>query len=502
MKKSLITFSTAVLTVLVSASSCNKDIAVTEITVEPAEVSLVRGDEVQLTVNVTPENATYEIEVINSDNSIISIDESYKIVALEEGEAFITFKAGNKTAVCNITVSSPELGISPACDEIIFDAARPETCEFEVTGNIKDWIVECDAEWCVVYKTENGFTVTAEPTISREGNKGATISLKSDTYDVQPINIPTSQNGLKVYLAGNDNSYATYWYNGAPTRVSETQSSYLVDIYATKEDKVSVVGRAGIAKSIGLYWDKDMGEFYLNTREYSSGTAFDVFIDEETGDIYFTDHEGWTQEDYSQTYVARYWKNFVRTDLTEEGYVSQAGDIMYKGGNLYIMVQQGNEKYYLKNDEKIMLENYDGGIYPSSMFISGEDVYIGGYYLATDKYCPCYWKNGEITTIPTDQNAQVYGIAVDDDENVYLAGSYGSGLSRSAAYWKNGEMTELTEQNNSCLSDIVIVGDNIICGGTANNPERMSVATCWINGEVWEMSDKTTSCWVEAMFVR
>lgn len=500
MKKSLTIICPVLLTILV-LGSCQKEMQVSEITVEPAELTLAEGDQAQIVVTTVPAEAANNIRIKNSDETVAKIDESFKIYALKEGESSISFTAGGKTSTCHVKVSAPELGISPSLNNLVFDAAAPETYRFEITGNIKKWDVECDAEWCIISKDEKGFSITAKPTISREDKPETTITIKSDLA-ADPIEITARQNGLKIYLAGDDNHRATYWMNGESYRITESSATYVTGIYATKDGKVSVVGRSGSVKSLGFYWDKETGIFNLNTKDNSSGTAFGVFVDESTGDIYFTDHEGWMIDEQTQTYIARLWKNFVPTDMTDYGLVSQAGDVNINNGNIYVMIQNGTENYYLKNDEKIILENYNDDIRPSSMYIAGDDVYIGGYYSGADNFSPCYWKNGKITVLESDQSAQVYGIYVDEEENVYLAGSYGSGLDRAAAYWINGEMTLLTEQNNCCLSGIAAIDGNIICGGTSTDSKGISHVTCWINGEEWQMSDDNSSCFVEAMFIR
>ena len=81
-------------------------------------------------------------------------------------------------------------------------------------------------------------------------------------------------------------------------------------------------------------------------------------------------------------------------------------------------------------------------------------MYVGGYYLNTDRFCPAYWINGKAYPIPTDINSQIYSISVDSNGDVYLGGSEGPGLDRRAAYWKNGEMTAITEYANACIGEI------------------------------------------------
>ena len=480
------------------------EIQVVGISVEPTAITLMEGETAQLAVTITPENATSGVQVTSSDANVATVDGEYVVTALKEGETVITFGAGAVSATCNVTVLTRNFGVYPALNEIVFDAANPDPIEFRVTGD-KQWEVESDADWCTVTQTESGFRVAVAQNASMTERTGATLTVTPQSDDA-PIDIAVKQNGLKIYLGGDDNNNAAYWLNGEKVQVCDSsiaEASAVTGIYATKEGNVSVVGRTGTINSKGFYWDQVRGFNTLNLKEDSSGTAFSVFVDEATGDIYFTDHEGWLVSAYETTYVARYWKNFVPTNLTEEGLVSHAGDIICKDGNLYIMVQEGGDNYYLKNGEKVMLETgFSEEIFPAAMCVVGDDVYIGGYYDTGTVFSPCYWKNGKITILASDESAQPYGIAVDDQGNVYLAGSYGAGLVRAAAYWKNDDMTLLTGQTNCCLSGIAVVDGNIVCGGTNTTSDGVSYASYWINGEETRMNDGTTNCWVEAMFVR
>ena len=66
-----------------------------------------------------------------------------------------------------------------------------------------------------------------------------------------------------------------------------------------------------------------------------------------------------------------------------------AGDIYVEDGKVYVMY----DGYYKINDEKTELEIIGDGNYPSCMTVHNGDVYVGGYYLNTDRFCPAYWRH-------------------------------------------------------------------------------------------------------------
>ena len=113
------------------------------------------------------------------------------------------------------------------------------------------------------------------------------------------------------------------------------------------------------------------------------------------------------------------------------------------------------------------------------MTVHNGDVYVGSYYLNTDRFCPAYWINGRAYPIPTDINSQIYSISVDSNGDVYLGGSEGPGLDRRAAYWKNGEMTAITEYANACIGEMFVLdGETIIIYIDISDGSAPSYAQC------------------------
>jgi uncharacterized protein YjdB len=96
--------------------SGNHTIAVTGVSVSPADVSLVTGQTQQLSATVTPQNATNSkvIWKIAGDRSdVVSVSDSGLVTALRAGEATIiaTTVDGGFTSATTVTVTKPTLGI-------------------------------------------------------------------------------------------------------------------------------------------------------------------------------------------------------------------------------------------------------------------------------------------------------------------------------------------------------------------------------------------------------
>lgn len=413
--------------------------------------------------------------------------------------ALFMFAAAASVTSCKeeetvIPVEPLEFGIAPQMRELSFMAARPEAYTYEVTTNRETWAVKADADWCTVDTSGNTFTVKPSPNFSFDERSGATVTVMVE--DSVVFEIAVSQKPLEVYAAGSYNNASAYWRNQELVDMSVvTGGTSLNDIYVTRSGDVHLTGYGIMGfNTTGFYWSEAMGLFTTNRREGGSGSAFSVFVDEETSTVYFTTHEGWTNEDWSQTYQACLWTNFEPEDEPES---MSAGDVIVDNGNVYVLY----DGFYTVNGEKVNLEEIKDGNYVSCMEIHDGDVYVGGYYLDYDKFCPAYWVNGKANPIPTTISSQVYSISIDSNGDVYLGGSEGLGLDRCAAYWKNGEMTAVTEYANACIGEIFALDGQLAILYFEENAAGNTAVKCSLDGNVVEISDGAAPAYVQAGFI-
>lgn len=85
-------------------------IAVTSLSLNKTELNLAEGDVETLVATVKPDNATDKtVTWSTSDDNIASVDDNGKVTAIKEGAATITAKAGDKSAICSISVASSSI---------------------------------------------------------------------------------------------------------------------------------------------------------------------------------------------------------------------------------------------------------------------------------------------------------------------------------------------------------------------------------------------------------
>lgn len=108
--------------------------AVTELSIEPAELTLKELEKSILNVTITPENVLNKsIEWTSSDPEVASV--SYGVVyALKAGEATITAKSaeGDRTATCKVTVICPVKGVRLSDHAVTIKVGKSTTLDAEV----------------------------------------------------------------------------------------------------------------------------------------------------------------------------------------------------------------------------------------------------------------------------------------------------------------------------------------------------------------------------------
>lgn len=100
-------------------ASCKEEgpVPADTITLSEESLTIVRGESAEITVTVQPEEASAEdLTAVSSDPETAGVEAAgeltWRISALSEGDAVITFSAGNASAECKVTVTSPVEGIT------------------------------------------------------------------------------------------------------------------------------------------------------------------------------------------------------------------------------------------------------------------------------------------------------------------------------------------------------------------------------------------------------
>ncbi|MDR2087431.1 MAG: T9SS type A sorting domain-containing protein [Dysgonamonadaceae bacterium] len=219
-------------------------------------------------------------------------------------------------------------------------------------------------------------------------------------------------------------------------------------------------------------------------------------------------------ENNGNTDVAKVWKNGAATNLTDGTYNSEASSVYVSGNDVYVAGYEGGRilnaagARMWKNAEPTTLPGIGGKLtQATSVFVSGEDVYVAGHCEDNSSFAKLYakvWKNGELTDFaggylrgsPSDEAIFIA------DGDVYVATSYYD-EHRQATLWKNGEVTNLTNgtSSSSALSVFVSGNDVYVAGYEYNSNGTKSTAKIWKNGVVTKLTEEVAFGYAYSVFV-
>ena len=124
-------------------TSCDKDVKVSEIQVQPEEITLGIGETQKITVTVTPDDATDPTYVLESSNTSVATVAGDVVKAVAPGQAVITATSadGSHTATCKVTVIKhvEDITVTPTQTKVTIGKTQEIIVEFTpADATIKD----------------------------------------------------------------------------------------------------------------------------------------------------------------------------------------------------------------------------------------------------------------------------------------------------------------------------------------------------------------------------
>ncbi len=209
-------------------------------------------------------------------------------------------------------------------------------------------------------------------------------------------------------------------------------------------------------------------------------------------DVYMAGHE----ETEEMGVQAIYWKNDSKVQLNTEGMLSSAaksifvdGEDVYVGGNSYV----GNKTrvtYWKNGVSKFLSDDETFVDKVTAMAVENGKVYITGYFRVNDKYVLAYWTDDKMVILG-DSSIDTWTTSIFvENGDVYVCGweqknSFSSRL--TAVYWKNGNRVQLAHSNDhSKANDIFVKNGDVYVVGTYENVggEERERGTIWKNDSI------------------
>ena len=237
----------------------NNVVTVTSVTLNKTELSLTKGQSETLTATVAPANATDKtVTWSSSDATIASVDQNGKVTALKSGSAAITAKAGEKSAICTVTVTTPVESVSLDRNNVTLEVDQTTTLVATIHPNDAD-------EKTVVWTTSNASIATVTGGVVKAvavgtatitasvGGKSATCTVTVNSNVVPVTSVTLNKTELSLVEGESETLTATVapanatdktvtWSSGDATIASVDQNG---KVTAMKEGSTTVTAKAG-----------------------------------------------------------------------------------------------------------------------------------------------------------------------------------------------------------------------------------------------------------------
>ena len=211
---------------------------------------MAKGQSETLTAIVTPDNATDKtVSWSSSDATIASVDQNGRVTALKSGSATIMAKAGEKSATCSVTITTPVESVSLDRTSVNLEEGQTTTLVATINPNDAD-------EKTVTWTTSNASVATVTNgvvTAIAEGNavitataggKSATCAVSVKKSVVAVTSVTLNKSSLSLRVGENETLIAKVLPDNATDRMITWTSS--------KEDVATVDSSGRVtAKSVG-----------------------------------------------------------------------------------------------------------------------------------------------------------------------------------------------------------------------------------------------------------
>ncbi len=244
------------------------------------------------------------------------------------------------------------------------------------TNNVPENI---DIEPTSVYVNGDDLYIAGKRTNKPCYTKNGVITYLADNGVATSIFV----NNNNIYVGGSKNFNATIWNNGTETELT-TNNSVIFDIFV----KDNVVYAVGVESSKATAWQNGVPQ---TLSDINFSYAISVFVDDNNNVYYLWKGEGVFHLVKNGTEVLSVSDANIKSVFVENDDVYVAGD--YYNGSKFVAA-------YWKNNIRIDLTDGSENSYVDDFFVKNGDVYvIGSIELDNSNYDLILWKNGTPTVI-------------------------------------------------------------------------------------------------------
>ena len=364
-----------------------------------------------------------------------------------------------------ITIDNPILTIEFSADgEQSYSEGEEVPSTFKVGTNQETWDAVSDKSWCVVEKISgNTFKISVKKNTKMTTPEPATVTITSG--DATPIVIQVNQRIPDPAISVSPELTEIKFSRDALTAFSGKEEVEPVFTVTTNQE----------------FWDVISDQAWCTVQKNEDNGTFTVSV---------TENATYQYPAPAILTVSAGEAEPVTITVTQKRLPS-----IYQAG---IIKKEEIAAAYWKDGTPFLLGDGISPSYANSIFVSGDDVYVGGYGLTTKKNYAVYWKNGVEYPIEDEYTALGEGIYVENGD-VYLAGvDYISGA--RPVYWKNGEIVRLDAKSQGFAKSIYVEGDDVYLAGYESY-HQYDIPVYWKNGKIVRLATESESFTANSIFV-
>ncbi len=236
-----------------------KVIAVTSVTLNKSTLSLTKGQSQTLTATVSPSDATDKtVTWSSSDATVASVTQDGRVTALKSGSATIKAKAGEKSATCEVSITTPVESVTLNSSSISLEEGQTTTLVATINPNDAD---EKTVKWTTssasVATVSNGVvTAVAEGTATitaSVGGKSATCAISVKKKVIAVTSVTLNKSTLSLTKGQNETLSATVTPDNATDKTVTWSSSDATIVSVTQDGRITAMksGSATITAKAG-----------------------------------------------------------------------------------------------------------------------------------------------------------------------------------------------------------------------------------------------------------
>jgi len=210
--------------------------------------------------------------------------------------------------------------------------------------------------------------------------------------------------------------------------------------------------------------------------------------------------------------IAKVWGAGLEQDLTMGAGDVNATSIFVSGNDIYVSGYSfgwydHNRSYYRaamaiiwRNGVGQALTNGTNEAEALSVFVFNNDVYVAGYESSSTKRVARLWKNGVVQPISSSTNETSGAAVYVSDNDVYVAGYELVGSTAVAKIWKNGIAQSLGDgMHDTYATSVFVSGSDVYVSGYGNS-EGKGPAIVWKNG-IAQQLESGSHAYINSIYV-